>query len=548
MKSIKKENLSMNLYSLATYLQNEIWGEIGIITHTLPFLSFTMAEAQFYVQLFLLWLLSTILLRTILRRKRYKPNLPPSPPSLPIIGHLHLISPLPYKSFHTLSSRYGPIMFLSLGSIPCVVVSTPELAKEFLKTHEPSFSNRFMSAAVQQLSYGSKGFVFAPYGRFWKFMKKICVSELLGGRTLDLLLHVREQEILRFLRVLKSKAEARESVNVGGELLTHMNSIVSRMIMGRTCCENDGDIGEVRKMVEDTAELAGKFNLSDFIWFCRNLDLQGIKKRLEGVMEMFDVMMERVMRDHEEERKKKKKEKGEEGHVRDLLDILLDIHEDESTEMKLTRENIKAFIMDIFMAGTDTSAITTEWMLAELINNPHVMERAREEIDSVTGKNRLIQESDLPNLPYLRAIVKETLRIHPTAPVIGRRSSESCNVCGYDIPDQSLLFVNLWSMGRDPNLWEKPLEFRPERFMDEENQFDVRGQHFQLMPFGTGRRVCPGTSLALMVVPTTLAAMIQCFEWKVNGTVSMEEKPAMTLPRAHPLISLPVPRFDVLPF
>lgn len=203
------------------------------------------------------------------------------------------------------------------------------------------------------------------------------------------------------------------------------------------------------------------------------------------------------------------------------------------------------------MAGTDTAAITIEWALVELINNPHVMEKARQEIDSVTGKSRLIQESDIPNLPYMRAIIKETLRIHPTVPVIVRESSESCKVYGYEIAAKTVLFVNLWSMGRDPKLWENPLEFRPERFMCEENnKFDMRGQNFQLMPFGTGRRGCPGASLALQAVPTNLAAMIQCFEWKVggDGTVNMEEKPSTTLPRAHPLICVPIPRFHSFPF
>ncbi|XP_027365745.1 3,9-dihydroxypterocarpan 6A-monooxygenase-like [Abrus precatorius] len=507
-----------------------------------------MAEIEGYVQLFFLWLISTIVVRTILTKIKHKRRHPPSPPSLPIIGHLHLISHLPHKSFHALSTRYGPIIQLSLGSLQCVVVSTPEIAKHFLKTHEPSFSNRFVSSAIHRLSYGSKGFLFAPYGSSWKFMKKICMSELLGGRTLDMLLHVREQETLRFLRVLERKGKAREAVDVGAELLTLTNSVISRMTMSRTCYDNDSDAADVRKMVVDTVELAGKFNVSDFVWFCRSLDLQGMKKRVEEIMERFDVMMERVIEEHQMERVERK-ESGEGEKVRDLLDILLDIHEDESTEVKLTRENIKALIMDIFMAGTDTSAITMEWALAELINNPHVMEKARQEIDSVTGNNRLIQESDLPNLPYLRAIIKETLRIHPTSPFIGRESSESCNVCGYEIPAKTLLFVNLWSMGRDPNIWENPLEFRPERFIGEENQLHVRGQNFQLMPFGTGRRACPGASLALQVVPTNLGAMIQCFEWKVNGPVSMEEKPAMTIPRAHPLICVPVPRlcftFDV---
>ncbi|KAJ1409906.1 Cytochrome P450 [Sesbania bispinosa] len=505
-----------------------------------------MAEIQHYFQLFFLWLLSTIVVRAILNRKQNKSHCPPGPPSLPIIGHFHLISDLPHQSFHNLSFRYGPIMQIYLGSVSCVVVSTPEIAKEFLKTNETFFSSRFVSAAVHYLSYGLKGFLFAPYGEQWKLMKKLCMSVLLGGRTLDQLLPVRQQETVRLLRLLQKKGEAGEAVDVGGELLTLTNSVISRMTMSRTCSENDGDVEDIRKMVEDTAELAGKFNVSDYIWFCKNLDLQGMNKRLKEILDRFDTMMERVIEEHQVERKKRK-ERGEGAQIRDLLDILLEIHEDESTEIKLTRVNIKAFILDIFMAGTDTSAITIEWALAELINHPHVMEKARQEIDSVIGKSRLIQESDLPNLTYLRAIVKETLRIHPTAPLLGRESSESCNVCGYEIPAKTMLFVNLWSMGRDPTLWEDPLEFKPERFMSEENQLDVRGQNFQLMPFGTGRRGCPGVSLALQAVPTNLGAMIQCFEWKVDGTVNMQEKSAMTLPRAHPLVCVPVPRFNAIP-
>ncbi|KAL0383726.1 UNVERIFIED_CONTAM: cytochrome [Sesamum calycinum] len=184
--------------------------------------------------------------------------------------------------------------------------------------------------------------------------------------------------------------------------------------------------------------------------------------------------------------------------------------------MKLTREKIKGFILDLFVGGTDTSAITIEWTLAELINHPKILLKAVQEIDSVVGKNRLVEESDIPNLPYLQAIFKESLRTHP-----------------------------------DPNHWENPLEFRPERFLAEDGsakgQLDVWGQHYQLLPSGSGRRSCPGNSLALLVVQTALAAMIQCFDWKVEGSVDMEEVPRMSLPRANPLICFPVPRLNPIP-
>ncbi|XP_031102608.1 cytochrome P450 93A2-like [Ipomoea triloba] len=504
-----------------------------------------MTEFQEFIFPLLSCLILTILLG-VLFRKRTNSRLPPSPLAFPIIGHLHLLAPIPHQALYNLSNRYGPLMQIWLGSVPCVVASSPEMAKEFLKTHEYSFSDRPTSAAVDYLTYGSQDFSFAPYGPYWKFMKKLCMSELLGGRTLDLLLPVRRDEIRRFMALLSHKAKAGEQVDVGAELLRVTNNVISRMLMSVRCCEDEDEAGSVRMLVKETAELTGKFNLSDFIWFCKNLDLQGLRKRLKDVHERFDGMMEKIIHDHIEAKRRRQQNNSGDEAVRDLLDILLDIAEDESSEMQLTRENIKAFALDIFAAGTDTSAITVEWALAELINHPETMEKASQELDSMIGNNRLVEESDISNLPYLQAIVKETLRLHPTGPMIVRESTEDCVVGGYNIPAKTRLFVNVWGINRDPRHWENPLEFQPERFLS--GEFDVRGQHYEFLPFGSGRRGCPGTSLAMQVVQTSLAAMIQCFKWKVNeGSVDMEEGPGLTLPRAHPLVCLPVTRINPLP-
>ncbi|KAL2483128.1 Cytochrome [Forsythia ovata] len=511
-----------------------------------------MAEFHDYVIYFLIWLISTILVRVVLK-KGTTSGLPPSPLALPIIGHLHLLAPIPHQALAKLSQRYGPLIHMFLGSVPCVVASSPEMAKEFLKTYESLFSNRPQSFAIDYLTYGSQDFSFAPYGPYWKFMKKLCMSELLGGQTLELLLPVRRSEIMRFIDFLSRKACAGKSIDIGGELIRLTNNVISRMIMSERCSEDEDEAGEVRKLVQEIAELTGKFNLTDFIWFCKNLDLQGFGKRLKEVRYRFDAMMERIIDEHQNPGRKLKLQNEEGEVVKDLLDILLDISANGSSEMSLTRENIKAFILDIFAAGTDTSAITTEWALAELINHPNILHKAQKEIDSVVGKNRLTEESDIPNLPYLQAIVKETLRLHPTGPLIVRESTEDCTIGGYHIPAKTRLFVNVWAIGRDPKHWENPLQFQPERFLNEDGnvkaQLDVRGQHYHLLPFGSGRRGCPGTSLALQVVQTTLAAMIQCFEWKAegNGTVDMEEGPGLTLPKAHPLICFPVARLDTIP-
>ena len=282
-------------------------------------------------------------LRNIYKRKA---RLPPRPPSLPILGHFHLLLPLPHRALHNMSTRYGPIFQLFLGSIPCVVASSPDIAKEFLKTHESLFSNRLANSAVNHLSYGSKGFLFAEYGDYWKFMKKLCMSQLLGGRTLDILLPVRREETMRFLGVLLRKGLASEAVDVGHELLTLANSIISRMIMSRSSSGNDDEAKEIRKMVTDTVELAGEFNLSDYHWLFKKLNLQGRRnKRLKETRDRFDTLLEGVIMEHQEERRKRRELYNENGQIRDLLDILLDIHEDDTSEMKLSIDHIKAFIL-----------------------------------------------------------------------------------------------------------------------------------------------------------------------------------------------------------
>lgn len=285
------------------------------------------------------------LVLVIFRRSKTTSCLPPSPPALPIIGHLHLLAPIPHQAIHKLSTRYGPLIHFFLGSVPCVVACSAEIAHEFLRTHETSVSSRPKLAAVDYLTYGSAGFVFAPYGPYWKFMKKLCISELLGARTLNRLLPVRSEEIRQFIQMMLRKANAREEVDVGGELNWLANHIVSRMTMGQRFSNNEDEAREARKLVQTILELTGKFNFADVIWLCKNLDLQGFGKRMKEVRKKFDMMLDKIIKEHEEARKINKKTGGDDNAPKDLLDILLNISEDENSEMKLTRENIKAFIL-----------------------------------------------------------------------------------------------------------------------------------------------------------------------------------------------------------
>ena len=182
-----------------------------------------------------------------------------------------------------------------------------------------------------------------------------------------------------------------------------------------------------------------------------------------------------------------------------------------------------------------------------LLNNRHAIKKAQDEIEAQVGKDRQVEESDIKNLPHLQAIVKEALRLYPAAPLSApREAMEDCTVAGFHIPAGTRLLVNLWKLMRDPNVWEKPSEFVPERFLNEHADFDVRGQDFEFIPFASGRRMCPGVTFALQILHLALARLLHGFEL---GTVSdkpvdMTESPALTLPKATPLEVTVTPRLS----
>ncbi|OAY84860.1 cytochrome P450 93A2-like [Ananas comosus] len=507
-------------------------------------------------------------------RPSSKPNahyrLPPSPMGLPVVGHLHLLRPPIHRAFHRLTLRHGPLIHVRLGSTLCVVAAGADVARDLLKTHDAAFSDRPQTIAARRFAYDSAAFAFAPYSPYYRFMRRLCMSELLGARTVDQLRPIRRAEFTALLHTLLEKSKLRERVNLSRELIRLTNNMVMRMAASTTSSAAGGEAEEARELAKQVAELIGAFNVEDHIAFCRGWDPQGLSKRIRDVHARFDGLLERIIKEKEEARRRKKKhsnreggEEDDDGVVKDVLDILLDAAEDEKAETKLSRENIKGFIVDIFTAGSDTTAASIEWVLAETLNHPHVLQKLRREIDQVVGNGRVVDETDLPNLPYLQAAVKEIMRLHPPAPLITRLATRDVTVGGYDIPAGSSLFVNVWSVGRDPKYWENPSEFRPERFVDDRAAVDMRGQHFQLIPFGSGRRWCPGMTLALQAVPAAFAALVQCFDWEVSGDsgssssssgqegkgrlVDMEEGVGLVSARAHPLILVPVPRLDPFP-
>lgn len=227
----------------------------------------------------------------------------------------------------------------------------------------------------------------------------------------------------------------------------------------------------------------------------------------------------------------------------DLVDVLLS-QPSESNDGRLDDSAIKAVLQDLLLAGTDNSSITVEWGISELLRNPLALRKLQAELDSVVGTDRVVTETDLPNLPYLHAVVKETFRLHPTTPLnIPHESMEATNVWGYEFPAGTQMLVNFYAIHRDPKVWDRPEVFDPERFVDRAS-VDVRGNCYGLIPFSSGRRQCPGMHLGILFVQLGIARLVQAFEMAVpgKGEVDMEEIFGGTTPRKVPLAVVAKPR------
>ncbi|XP_010466308.1 PREDICTED: cytochrome P450 705A20-like isoform X3 [Camelina sativa] len=468
-------------------------------------------------------------------------DLPPSPPSLPIIGHLHLLlSSLSHKSLQKISSKYGPLLHLRVFNIPIILVSSASVADEIFRSQDVNISSRGAAAIDESLVFGSSGFVYAPYGDYWKFVKKIIVTKLLRPQVLERSRGVRAEELQRFYNRILDKARKNENVEIGKEATMLMNNILCRMSMGRSFSEENGEAERVRGLVGESYALAKKIFFASVLRRpLKKLGIPLFKKDIMDVSNKFDELLEKILVEH--------KEKLDEEHKdTDMMDVLLAAYADENAEYKITRNHIKSFFVELFVGGTDTSVQTTQWTMAEIINNPDVFERLREEIDSVVGTSRLIQETDIPNLPYLQAVVKEGLRLHPPFPLLTRKFQEWCEIKGFYIPEKTFLVINAYAWMRDPDSWEEPNEFKPDRFLGSSRlgQEDEREEAQKYIPFGGGRRGCPGSNLASVFIGAAIGVMVQCFDWGIKGDkVDMEETfEGLTLTMAHPLKCTPVPR------
>ncbi|CAN6459955.1 unnamed protein product [Victoria cruziana] len=454
-----------------------------------------------------------------MKRKRSATQ-PPTPAGrLPVIGHLHLLSSESQKQKETLSGwheKYGPVFSLRLGLRRVLVVSSWEMAKECFTTNDLAFSNRPCFAAAKYMTDEFNMFV-SPYGEYWRKMRKIATVEMLSGRRIESFHDLRTSEIdsqvSRMYGLWLANDQRPVTVDVKKMLEELTFNMVVRTVAGEDYVVGRGkDDDKSREFSRYTKELVNLFLVfvvSDFFPFLEVLDINGWIGTMKRVARKVDAFVGECVAEHRQRRKAA----SDVGSGHDFVDVLLShISDDEGSNGDAV---IKSTAMTMLTAGNDTTASAMVRALYMLLLHPDALKKVREELDLHVGKDRTVNESDLKNLVYLQAAVKEAMRLAPPAPLLALRESlEDCQVGGFHVPAGTRLMVNLWKIHRDPRVWDDPEAFRPERFLV--SDVDLRGQHFQFLPFGSGRRMCPGISFALRMVHIALARLLHGFDLQLH--------------------------------
>ncbi|KAD2392872.1 hypothetical protein E3N88_39849 [Mikania micrantha] len=482
----------------------------------------------------------------------FSPPLPPGPRSLPIVGYLPFLTADLHKQFTSMARTYGPIFKFHLGSKLHVVINTVELAKTVVRDQDETFANRNLTVAASVITYGGQDIVWAMNNATWRNLRKVFVHEALSTKNLEACSSFRSYEVRKTVKNVFGKMGTPIDINEIA-FLTETNVLTS-MIWANTDNKEEKDLelgSEFQRVSCNIAEIFGRPNLSDFLPVLAWFDLQRVERDMKKQLYKLDQIFESMIEERIKSNSQKPKDGvgvGDDDGKKDFLQILLDIgNKEDASSLNMTQ--IKALLLDIMIAGAETTATLIEWAMAEIMKNQNVMKAIQEELAEVVGLNNIVQESHLLKLKYLDATIKETFRLHPVVPfLIPRSPSQDCIVGGHTLPKGCTVFLNVWSIQRDPRYWDNPLEFHPDRFMtyDGTKKCDYKGNNLKFMPFGTGRRLCAGLPLAEKMLMYILASLLHSFNWSLpkGEDHDLYEKVGLTLKKAKPLIAIPSQRLS----
>ncbi|MED6207477.1 hypothetical protein PIB30_036152 [Stylosanthes scabra] len=463
----------------------------------------------------------------ILKLGRASKNLPPGPWKLPILGSLHhLIGGLPHRRLRDLSKKHGPIMHMQLGETSVIVASSPEIAKEVLKIHDPAFAQRPQLAAAEAITYSYTNLTHSPYGDYWRHIRRICTLELLIAKRVRSFQSIRMEETSSLVRFVSRNIGS--AINLSDKLLSMTYSITSKATLGSKSEEQEKLLICCMKKILRTNE---NFNVSNI--FPSQKWLQGIIGATSELEELHRIS-DRVLDDIIAAATTTTTNNTVNAHANTLLSFLLRSLKDNGTsEFQLSRNNIKALLRDMLLAGSETSSSTMEWAFSEMMKNPRVLKKAQAEVRQVFGNK----------------VIKESMRLHPPGgALLARECRETCEINGYTIPAGTQVLVNTWAIGRDSKYWNEAERFYPERFLDCEIEY--KGSHFEFIPFGAGKRMCPGISYALPSIELALAQLLYHFDWDLPSGVSHEnfdmmEAFGVTMRRKNDLFVIPICQLHV---
>ncbi|KAL5555146.1 hypothetical protein UlMin_037382 [Ulmus minor] len=494
---------------------------------------------------FFIHILSSITWR--LRHPNHSRKLPPGPGGLSIIANLPMLGSLPHRALANLAQKYGPIMSIRLGHVLTVVVSSPSAAELFLKTHDLVFASRPKLQASKHMTYNFKGIILTEYGAYWRYVRKLCTVKLLSGMKVESFAPIRNEKVSSMVEWLRTVEN--EVVDLSEKVKQVVEEIAFKIIFGSDIFEGV----DLKGLARESVRLAGAFNVADYVPYLEPLDLQRLRRRMRKNSKAIDEILNKVINDRLQQYKERK---GDDNKRTNFVDVLLselteamnppDLGEQEPNyTIELT--NMKAIACDMVAAAFNTTSSTIEWTLSELLRHPQTISCLQQELNDIVGIERMVEESDLPKLAYLNMVIKESFRLHPVAPfLIPREAMEDIEINGYFIPKKTRVVVNVWAIGRDPNVWsENWEEFYPERFIG--SNVEIGGHDFKFTPFGFGRRGCPGKSLGLRTVSFVVAQLVHCFNWKLPpgmqpGDLDMTEKFGPVVPRANHLLAVPTYR------
>ncbi|KAL8506949.1 hypothetical protein ACS0TY_017729 [Phlomoides rotata] len=462
-----------------------------------------------------------------------KVKIPPGPRGLPFIGNLleqYWQRSEPHIYLRNLSLKYGPLATLHHGSTPVLVVSSMKMANHILKSHDQSFCSRPSVLGQQKLSYSGLDIAFSPFNHHWKQMRKLCALHLLSPKQVLSFRPTREDEVSRMISNIRSSGLGRP-LNLSQVAMSLASNLITSVAFGRRYDGDEFEKKRLDRLVMEAQALMVSFYFSDHFPALSWVDkASGLLGRLHRSCVEMDAFYKELIDDHLLPSKPDRQ---------DMIDLMIQLKDDNTFMSHDWDDRIKALLMDLYVAGTDTVAAAIVWTMTALMLKPTVMNKAQAEIRGLEEKKGrcAVGEDDIKELPYLKAVVLEALRLYPPAPLLYRTTQECTRVEGYDIEAGTQVIINGWAIGRDPESWEKAEEFEPERFMTSE-----RDAFEMMLPFGGGRRGCPGKEMGLISVHLALANLLYSFDWALpedHLIIDTHTLPGLTMHKKNPLLILP---------